>query len=113
MNHTESNIQIACVRWFHYQFPNEILFAVPNGGHRNRVTAAILKAEGVLAGTPDLILMAVRGNYGMLCIEMKTPKGRQSDSQKWFQGMAEAKGYKYVICRSFEEFRNEIKEYLK
>ena len=45
--------------------------------------------------------------------EMKTEKGRQQPSQKLFQRAVEEMGYKYIICRSFEAFMDEIRAYLK
>ena len=118
MQHTESKIQIACVEWFHLQFRTEPalcnhFFSVPLGGLRRLVTAKIMKAEGAKAGVSDLLLMVPNGQYNFLAIEMKAEKGRQSDSQKTFQKQVEKLGFgKYVICKSFDEFRNEIQNYL-
>ena len=44
----EHRVQCACVRWFRCQYPamRHNLFAVPNGGARNKIIAAKLKAEG-------------------------------------------------------------------
>ena len=113
MRHNESNIQIACVRWFRCMHPKlaRLLFAVPNGGARNAVTGAILKAEGVVPGVADLLLLVPRNGYHGLAIEMKTRTGRQSDSQKEWQQEVEAQGYRYVVCRSEIEFRNAVKVY--
>lgn len=113
--HIESDIQIACVTWFRYQYSkfDTLLFAVPNGGPRNKVTASILKAEGVVAGVSDLILLVPRTQYHGLCIEMKTSKGTQQDTQIAFQKAVESQGYKYVLCRSVDDFRKEINNYLK
>lgn len=36
-------------------------------------------------------------------IEVKTPKGRQSDEQKSFQKQVEASGHKYILARSLED----------
>ena len=90
------------------------LFAVPNGGRRDAVTAAKLKAEGVIAGIADLILLKSNRDYGALLIEMKTPVGRQSDSQKeWQKIICENGEYKYVVCRSLDDFIREVDSYLK
>ena len=115
MRHIEENTQIACVRWFNLQYPEYrgLLYAVPNGGARNKVEAAKLKAEGVVAGVADLILAIPRNGFGCLCIEMKTDKGRQSESQKLWQRQTEKHGNKYVVCRDFMEFKTEIENYLK
>ncbi len=111
----EHRIQCSCVRWFYLQYPNlkYRLFAVPNGGRRDKVTASNLKDEGVLPGVADLILLKPNSKYGALLIEMKTSKGRQSDSQKrWQYELCSMDEYKYVVCRSLNDFIREIKEYL-
>ena len=113
--HPEHDLQVACVAWFRTAFPVDasMLFAVPNGGRRGKVEAAILKAEGVTAGVADLILLEARGSYGALCIEMKTRRrdSGQSDKQKEWQLEAERHGNKYVVCRDFASFCREVMEY--
>lgn len=37
-----------------------LLFAIPDGGRRDAVTGAHLKAEGVRAGVPDMFLAVPR-----------------------------------------------------
>ena len=46
----EHSLQVCCVHWFRLQYPQyaTLLFAVPNGGARNAITAGKLKAEGVV-----------------------------------------------------------------
>lgn len=113
MRHEESTLQIGCVRWFRYQYPRLTLFAIPNGGNRNLITAMTMKREGVLAGVADLFLAFPSQGFHGLWIEMKTGKGRQSTEQKHFQTDMEKQGYKYVVCRSFEDFKNEIEKYIQ
>lgn len=114
-NHEESNIQIMCVKYFRYAHPSlaSLLFSVPNGGRRDKVTASIMKAEGVVAGVADLLLFVARGGYHGLCIEMKNEKGRQQDSQKEWQRKVQEQGYKYVVCRSLDSFMEEVEGYLR
>lgn len=114
MKHVESHIQQACVRWFSLQWReySPLLYAVPNGARTSESQARILKAEGMKAGVADLILSIPSKGYHGMFIEMKTPKGRQSDTQKTFQKAVEAQGYKYIIVRSFEDFRKEVNAYL-
>lgn len=99
------------------QFPQiaNLLFSVPNGGSRILREAITLKKEGVVAGVSDLILLFPCGEYHGLCIEMKTDEksSHQSPSQKEWQKLVESAGYKYIICRNFDEFENEIKIYLE
>ena len=112
----EHRIQVSCVRWFRMKYPHlsPRLFAVPNGGRRDGITGARLKEEGVLAGVADLILLVPNADYHALLIEMKTPKGRQSDSQRaWQRAVAGNDDYLYVVVRSLEEFIKVIEEYLQ
>lgn len=116
MRHIESRIQQECVRWFRLQYPKlwNLLFAVPNGGWRGPVEARIMKAEGVTAGVADLLLLCPNGTYHGLCIEMKTGmKGSKQSAYQiaWMQEVTNV-GYKYVVCRSFDEFKDAISAYL-
>lgn len=98
-----------------YRALAKLLFAVPNGGGRSKVEAAIMQGEGVTPGVSDLILLVARGGYNGLCIEMKTEakSSKQSETQEAWQKLVEAQGYKYVVCRSLEQFMSVINEYLK
>lgn len=112
MRHIESEVQRHCIKWFRYQYPRLTIFAIPNGGARGRVEAAIMKGEGVLAGVADLFLLAPSKGCHGLFIEMKTGTGRQSQSQKEFQAAVEAQGYRYVLCRSLEDFIEQVQDYI-
>ena len=71
-----------------------------------------MKYEGVIRGVADLILLIPKKGYASLCIEMKTPKGVQSDRQKEWQREAEKYRNRYVVCRSLSDFMKEVNEYL-
>ena len=96
------------LKWMH---------AIPNGGLRNKATAARLVAEGVKKGVSDVFLpFPIRKNnkilYCGLYIEMKKPGGKASKEQKEFlEDMAKV-GYKAVICYDWLEAVQEIKKYL-
>lgn len=114
----ESKLQCACVRWFRYQYPklSHALFSVPNGAYfaaKGKMEGARMKAEGLLPGVSDMILLQHSGIYGALLIEFKTKQGRQNDAQKQWQKKVEKDGYKYVIVRSLEEFQNAVNSYLE
>ncbi|MDR1630308.1 MAG: VRR-NUC domain-containing protein [Oscillospiraceae bacterium] len=111
MLHEESKLQRQCVQWFRLQFPQLVLFAIPNGGRRGKVEAAIMKGEGVLAGVADLFLMLPTMAHNGLFIEMKTHDGKQSDSQRKFERKARENSYEYKICRTFEDFRDVVLTY--
>lgn len=114
ISHHESKLQIQCVTWFKTQYPHlaPLMFAVPNGGSRDKREAAIMKAEGITAGVSDLILNVPAIRYSQLAVEMKDEKGKQSEAQKRYQRYAEAAGVKYIICRSFDDFKEQVSDYL-
>ena len=114
-NKPEEELQTACLKWFRLQYPKmeKVLVANPNGGSRNFLEACNMKRAGVTAGVADLTLYCKNRFYGTLLIEMKTPKGRQQESQKAWQKEVEKYGQHYVVCRSLEDFMREVKEYLK
>jgi len=109
----ESQLQIQCVRWFRYQYPKlaPLLIHIPNGRHRSKREAFLLKQEGVTAGVADLALFVPK-SHPALFIEMKTPTGRQTDTQKEWQRHVTDAGYKYVVVRSVDEFVDTINFYL-
>lgn len=110
MKHQESSLQTQCVKWFRYQYPHLVIYAVPNGGSRNVREAQRLKSEGVLAGVADLTILLPQGKS--LYIEMKVKGNRQTPNQKEFQQKAEALGHKYYVCYSFEDFEKVVKQEL-
>lgn len=112
---TERQIQIRCVSWFRARYPeaSRVFMAIPNGSARNPWTAKNLKDEGVLSGVADLILLVPRHGYASLCIEMKKPGGRQSETQKEFEEAAKEYKNKYVVCYSEDDFKRVVTEYLE
>lgn len=78
----------------------------------HNLQAAWLKEEGMKAGVSDMLLLKRTSQYGFLCIENKTPKGRQEPEQKVFQYEVERHGGKYIIVRSIDEFIQAIDNYL-
>lgn len=109
----ESKLQKACVKWFRLQYPKyeKLLVAIPNGGNRDAITAANLKAEGVVRGASDLVLFYPNGMHPYFCIEMKYGKNKQQESQIEWQQEVEKVGGKYMVIRTFDGFRKAIKEY--
>jgi len=112
MKHLESKLQISVVKWFRLQYPTLTLFSVPNGGKRSIVTATLLKSEGALAGVADLFLMYPSKTYHGLFIEMKIGKGKQTENQIDFERQCKKFGYKYEVCRSFDDFVNIVNQYI-
>lgn len=92
--------------------PDRLLFAVPNGGSRHKIEAANMKRQGVKRGVADVILQVPKKGYASLCLEFKTPTGKQSDEQKEYQRQVEMAGSKYVVVRSVEQAIRIVQKYL-
>lgn len=111
--HQEQTELVTRVRAF---YPGEIIAAVPNGGLRDPRVAAALKAEGVLAGFPDLVLMAPRGSaplYHGCVVEMKTVGGRCSKDQVRVLAALRRRGYFVIIGnRGVDHAFAEVEAYL-
>ena len=114
MKHAESKLQQACIKWFDYQYPQYKLnlFAIPNGGRRGKIEAAIMNGEGVRSGVADLFLAVPNSDFHGLFIEMKSEKGRQNENQKLFE-KAISGNYAYILVSSFDQFKATIEGYLK
>jgi hypothetical protein len=75
----EDQIQRAVVQ--HYRAraaPGVFMFAVPNGGARSKIEAAIMKSTGTTAGVPDTI--RIKGGQ-VYALEIKAEDGRASRAQ--------------------------------
>jgi hypothetical protein len=111
--------QVNLIKWWslaHKLFgvSEQLLFAIPNGGNRNIITATMLKAEGVRAGVPDLFLAVPHGDKHGLFIEMKKTKGgRVSDSQSSMIECLIQNGYAAVVCRGWIDAKTTIENYFK
>lgn len=119
---SEHDLQAGCVRWFRNHYPRfaRLMFAIPNGADLGGDTPVKraknwqkLEAEGAVKGAADLLLAVPSGRLAGLFVEMKTPKGRQSEFQKRFEAEVVGIGYGYAMPRSREEFERVVKTYLE
>jgi hypothetical protein len=77
---TEAAIQRAIVQHYHLRAaPGVFMFAVPNGGYRPPVEAAIMRATGTVAGVPDTVWIKDGRAY---FLELKAEGGRLSEAQE-------------------------------
>ena len=114
---SESAEQKALVQWWgmmrQHLAPNVLLYAIPNGGARSLATGARLKAEGAVAGIPDLFLACARSGRHGLYLELKRARGgRVSESQRNLFPLLEAQGYGVAVCRGWKEAASCIEAYL-
>lgn len=103
----EARIQIGIVQYL--QMSKYHVFSVPNGiniptsGSRD-----LYSRMGLLSGVSDLCVMLPEGKT--LWVEVKTPTGRQSETQKAFQKRAGELGHSYCIWRSIDDARRFVEE---
>lgn len=102
--------------WWHahkkYNLPHFALFAVPNGGARDFITGARLKAEGVRRGALDLILAKPTKQHNGLFIEMKVGNNRPTEEQTAFVAYLQSVGYRATVHWSSASAIAEIEAYL-
>ena len=101
--------------WRIGKYPDlEMMYHIPNGGKRDKVTAARLKAQGVKRGVPDICLAAPRGSWHGLYIEMKRTKGGrlEPEQSEWMEKLMR-RGYAVACCQGWEKAAQVIIEYLE
>ena len=105
--------QCSLIEWCDWHgYPYNLIFAIPNGGDRNPVVAAKMKAEGVRKGVLDLLLPVARGGFHGFFIEMKYGKNKPSDDQLEFAEAMKNEGYCVAVFWDWEEAAEAITQYL-
>lgn len=110
--------QTCLFRWAAYSsgaMPElRLLHAIPNGGLRSKSEAARMKAAGVKAGVPDMLLPVARHGCHGLYIELKRQQGgRVSPEQLAWMGELAWQGYACAVCRGWEMAKDAIVKYLQ
>lgn len=86
----------------------------PNGGNRDKITAAKLKGHGVKRGVPDVLIFGSPPNYPEspgAAIELKRREGGiTSPEQKEWLEYLENRGWCCAVCRGWEEARRFLGE---
>jgi hypothetical protein len=106
-NASEWKLQASMVAWFGRNFRDQRdLLCANNNNSQNRIAGARNNMIGIRSGRADLTLY---WNARAYHIEVKTPEGKQSESQREFQRLVESNGFTYHIVRSKEDFVELIK----
>lgn len=105
----ETKEQQAFVAWFRLQYRGVRIFAIPNGGSRNKIEAKKLKDEGVTSGVPDTFIPEWK-----LWIEFKRIKGSKTPpEQKDWKAYLESCGYTVIHAKGASAARNQVLEFVK
>ena len=105
----EHDEQRAFVKWFRLQYPKVLIFAVPNAAARDHNAASWMRAEGLVAGIPDLICPEWK-----LVIEMKRIKGSTiSTEQYWMEEYFKRIGWTHFFAYGCDDAIRKLKEVQK
>jgi hypothetical protein len=99
---------LSCYRWPELAW----MFAIPNGGTRNKVEAGFMKAAGVRAGVPDILLPVARWGKHGLWIELKVGNNKPRKNQNEWMQMLKHLGYAVVVAYSWTQAKDYIIQYL-
>lgn len=116
---TESWHQQQLFAWAKTQeavFPElRLMFAIPNGGLRNKATAGRLKAEGVKTGVSDIFLPVPVMGKGGLWIELKRHPGAGAATDDQIQWLTDMRHQSFAacLCKGWECARDIIVDYLQ
>lgn len=94
-------------------FELDLIHAIHNQGHGDRIRGARAKAEGVRAGIPDVFLPMPAPGYAGLYIELKKPKdGRLGPEQVKVIEKLRQRGYRVEVAYGWEEAVAAVTAYL-
>jgi hypothetical protein len=101
MKRPEQQLQQAVVQHLRLRaYPGVFFWSTPNEGKRGFVNAAALKAAGMTAGVPDLLILKGGKLYAL---ELKAPSGRLSPSQRLVGARMEECGAEVSVAHSIDE----------
>jgi hypothetical protein len=106
---SEDNFQKAVARYLDAK--GVLWFHCPNGGHRNVAEAAKLKAMGVKAGVPDVLIFQPQKGYHGFAIELKVAKNKRTEHQMEMQELFMSHNWKVITSYSLDEVITEIDNY--
>lgn len=88
--------------WNNHHITRGLIFHVPNGGKRSKIEATQLKASGVVAGIPDLLILNDGKVYGL---ELKRDDGkwRVSDDQIKIHAAWKNNNIPVFLCDDYDE----------
>lgn len=128
-SHIEDTHQASIFQWAHLtrlitpagnrEPISNYLFAIPNGGKRDKREGGRLKAQGVTAGISDMMLALPFGGYHGLFIELKAPivkgkaKPKTSPAQDVIIKRFTSVGYLCVVCWGYDEAIDIINKYIE
>jgi hypothetical protein len=96
----EAHIQKFICQWL--KLHNYFFHSIPNelAGADAAIRMSRFKTLGLRSGAPDLIVYL---NNAIVCLEVKTATGSQSESQINFESRIKQLGHEYYVVRGLED----------
>jgi VRR-NUC domain-containing protein len=107
MQRPEQAIQQGIVNFVKLQYPQTIIFHIPNAAKRSRLAGAINKTLGVKAGVADLCILWKSGKCGFM--EVKSGTGKLTSHQQSFARRCDDLGVPWVCVKSIDEAQAALK----
>jgi hypothetical protein len=118
---SEHDLQKSFFRWLSIEMqtnPNLYLcHAIPNGGQRGDIEGAMLKAEGVTSGIPDIFIPIPKIDHNGLVsnglyIELKVKGNKPTEDQRAVLLMLQSQGYDCKVFNHLDDVIIYTREYL-
>lgn len=109
MKYKEDNLQKSVAKYLDL---NKFLWChVANERKTSMQAGKRLKLKGVKSGVPDVLIFDNNSIYKGLAIELKIKPNYTTENQdKWLEDLS-VKGWKTVVCYSFDEVLKVVEEY--
>lgn len=103
--------------------PMEAVMHIPNGGQRNAIVGAKLKAQGTVPGYPDIMVFHPRRVfrvvnsendaqlYAGLALELKVWPNKPSEAQRHIHALLKEAGWQVCVCYGIDEVCDAVNEY--
>lgn len=109
--HPEDDMQASFVQWFRLQYKTRIIMSIPNAAKRSLWLARLMRKTGLLKGALDLFIPEPVLSTPGLWLEFKVKPNKPTDDQERFIAAMKARGYSVVVCHSFDQAKDAVKNY--
>ncbi len=104
----EDILHFAVAEYLDRFLPKDIFWTTfPAGEYRTKRTAAKLKRMGLKRGVADILIFT----NPIICLELKSGKGRMSQPQKDFAVLAQERGHRYFVARDLKTIETALLKY--
>ena len=107
----EDKMQRSVMTYINTQYPKAMAVHIPNEGKRSPFERFKLKALGVFAGMPDVMIFDPNANRSGLAIELKAGYNKPTENQKKALEALKMRNWATYWTNSFDEAKEIIDNY--